>query len=359
MPPEARPRSQVTVKTVATVVLTVLGVVAVVYILLHAGFALTVTVAALLISIALDRPVRWLRAHKVHKGPAIGLVMVALVLGFSAIAVAIIPPAVQQGESFVQQVPQLVENVRGSEVYRRLDRRFALDLKLDQLQEKLPAFVQAGANAVVATLKGVITGVGAVTTVFFLIIFMLVFGPGLVTRALDEATPERRERYERLLTKAYRSIGGYLGGLTFICMVNAAVTSTFFAIIRVPFFLPLGILSGLSSFVPIIGNSVAGIVLTTVVAVVGGVWKGVGCAIFFVIYQQFENHILGPTVYRRTVRVNPLIVIITVMVLTEIVGLLGPLVAVPLVAIGQILTRELLALRRERLGLPQRVRSEA
>ncbi|MGC4114940.1 MAG: AI-2E family transporter [Myxococcales bacterium] len=359
MPPEARARSQVSFKTAATVVLTALGVVAVVYVLLHAGFALTVTVAGLLISIALDRPVRWLRAHRVHKGPAIALVMAGLLAAFTAIAVAIVPPAIEQGESFVQQVPSLVENVRGSELYHRLDRRFSLDLKLDQLQEKLPAFVQAGANALVATLKGVITGVGAVTTTFFLIIFMLVFGPGLVMRALDEATPERRERYERLLTKAYQSIGGYLGGLTFICTVNAVVTSTFFAIIRIPYFLPLGILSGLSSFVPIIGNSVAGVVLTTIVAVVGGIWKGVGCAIFFVLYQQFENHVLGPTVYRRTVQVNPLIVIITVMVLTELVGLLGPLIAVPIVAIGQILVRELLALRRERLGLPQRGRAPA
>ncbi len=359
MPPEVRARSQVSFKTAVTVVLTVLGVVAVVYVLLHAGFALTVTIAALLIAIALDRPVRWLRAHRVHKGPAIALVMAGLLLAFTAIAVAIVPPAIEQGESFVQHLPQLLENVRGSQLYRRLDRRFALDMHLDQLQEKVPAIVQAGANALVATVKGVITAVGALTTVFFLIIFMLVFGPGLVERALDEATPDRRERYQRLLTGAYKSIGGYLGGLTFICLVNAAVTSTFFAIIRVPYFLPLGILSGLSSFVPIIGNSVAGVVLTTVVAIVGGVWKGVACAAFFVLYQQFENHVLGPTVYRRTVRVNPLLVIITVMVLTELVGLLGPLVAVPLVAVGQILTRELLALRRERLGLAQRARSEA
>jgi len=76
---------------------------------------------------------------------------------------------------------------------------------------------------------------------------MLIFGGRVIRAALVEARPERRQVYESVLHKIYRSIGGYLSGLTLICTINATLTTTFLAINRVPFFLPLGILSGASS----------------------------------------------------------------------------------------------------------------
>ena len=87
---------------------------------------------------------------------------------------------------------------------------------------------------------------------------MLIFGGRLVHAAVAEARPERRPVYEKVLEKIYQSIGGYLGGLTLICLVNATLTTTFLAIDGVPFFLPLGLLAGLSSLVPYAGPLVAG-----------------------------------------------------------------------------------------------------
>ncbi|MBI5543903.1 MAG: AI-2E family transporter [Deltaproteobacteria bacterium] len=346
------PHSQVTVKTVATVVLTALAVLALVLVLLRARFALGITISAALLSIALNRLVAWLQAHRMRRGPAIAVVMVLALLGFTGVGVSIVPPAVQQVESFVHEAPRLLEQAQRTPLSRTLDKHLDIDQRLEGLRERAPSVLQASANALLDAIRKLLTGIGALITLFFLIIFMLAFGPRLVSRVLDEATPGRRPRYERVVVKAYSSIGGYIGGLSFICLVNAIATTTWLAIIRVPFFLPLGILSGMSSLIPLVGNTLAGILISLIALATGGLWKGVAAAAFFVIYQQFENHVLGPIVYRHTVEVNPLIVIVAVLVLSELAGISGAIVAVPAVAVAQIIARELLALRRERLGLP-------
>jgi predicted PurR-regulated permease PerM len=78
----------------------------------------------------------------------------------------------------------------------------------------------------------------------------------------------------------------------------------------------------------------------------------VGTALYFVVYQQFENQVLGPLVYRQTVHLNPLVGLVALLVLTELAGIAGALAAVPIVAIAQVLLREALGFRREALGLP-------
>ena len=155
-----------------------------------------------------------------------------------------------------------------------------------------------------------------------------------------------------VLGKVYRSIGGYVGGLVIVVSVNAAVTTGFLAIVRVPYFLPLGLLSGLSSLLPMVGNTLAGLLISLVALAAGGGWLAAGVAGFFVLYQQFENQLLGPLVYRQTIHLNPLVGLLAVLVFTELAGIPGALAAVPLVAVGQVILRELLAFRRERLAGP-------
>jgi len=181
---------------------------------------------------------------------------------------------------------------------------------------------------------------------------MLVFGGPLVNALLAEATPARRVRYRRVLDKVYHSVGGYIAGISFICLVNATLVTTMLAILRVPFFLPLGLLSGTSSLVPYAGPVVAGITVTLITLATVGLWKAVAVAIFYVLYGQLEGHVLAPLVFRKTVNVNPLVSIMSLVVFGELAGIPGAVAAVPLAAMGQIVLRELLLLRRERLQLP-------
>jgi predicted PurR-regulated permease PerM len=174
----------------------------------------------------------------------------------------------------------------------------------------------------------------------------------VVGGVLAESLPVHRQRYERVLGKVYHSVGGYLSGLALIAVVNATCATLFLAILGVPYFLPLGILSGLGSLIPLLGATLAGCVLTLVAIASGGLLEGVAVFAYVCVYQQFENHVLGPVVYKRTVELNPLVTLLGIILFADLAGVLGTFLAVPIVGACQIVIRELLLLRRERLNLP-------
>lgn len=348
--PEIRP-SQVTLKTVFTVSFGVTVAVALIAAVARATVAIALVGAALTIAVALDRGVRLLEQRGLRRPYAITVVTLAvlgLVVGFGF---TLIPPAVEQGRELIRNAPTFIRNARGSGVFRSLDERFHIAEHLLDAERRLPEMLEGAATPILNAVGGLLSAVAAATTITFLVVFMLIFGEPLIHSALSEARIERRAMYEEVLGKIYRSIGGYIGGLTLICTVNAALTTTFLAIERVPFFLPLGILAGLSSLVPYIGPLVVGVAISLLALVTKGTWYGVASAIYFVSYGQFEGNIMAPLVFRRTVHVNPLVVTLSILFLAEIGGIAGAIAAVPVVATLQIVLREILRKRREQLTI--------
>jgi predicted PurR-regulated permease PerM len=120
------------------------------------------------------------------------------------------------------------------------------------------------------------------------------------------------------------------------------------AVLGVPYFLPLGIASGFSSMVPYAGPVIAGGIITLLTWATGGMWTALGVLVYFVLYGQLEGNLLAPLIFRRTVHVNPLIVLLAVLFCAELAGVVGAVVAVPVAAAAQIVTREVLLFRRER-----------
>jgi predicted PurR-regulated permease PerM len=346
--PEIRP-SQVSFKTVFTVCFAALLVVGLIAAVTEAVVALSLTGAALLIAVSLEHVVRTLMRRGLKRTLAIALV----ILGGAGLLVAfgftLIPPAIEQGKQLVRDAPGFLRNARGSALFAWLDVRLHLADQLDRLQRELPNLLEGAASPVLAAVGGVLTAVAASITIAFLVIFMLIFGGRLVESALREARDDRRGIYQEVVHKIYQSIGGYLGGLMLICLCNATLTTTFLAIDGVPFFLPFGIVAGLSSMVPYAGPLVAGTAISLVALATKGTWHGLAAAIYFITYGQIEGNILGPLIFRRTVHVNPLVVTLSILFLGELAGVVGAIVAVPVVATLQIILREVLRLRREQL----------
>jgi predicted PurR-regulated permease PerM len=343
--------SQVTLKTVFTVSLGVLLVVAMVWGLMHSLVAIALTSAAILLAVALDHGVAWLVSHGWRRPLAIGLVTLlglGLVVG---LAFTLIPPAVDQGKALVQEAPSLVRTARHSRLFVRLDQQYHIAARIEQAEKGLPGMLEGAATPILSALGGLLSLVGALVTIFFLTVFMLIFGGKVIRALLAETRVERRSIYESVLGKIYQSIGGYLSGLTLICTINATLTTIFLAIIRVPFFLPLGILSGASSTVPYAGPLLSGTLITLIALVTKGTGYGIASGIYFILYGQLEGNVLSPLIFRRTVHVNPLLVTVSVLFLGEMAGIMGAVVAVPVVAALQIIVREILRERREQLNL--------
>jgi predicted PurR-regulated permease PerM len=97
--------------------------------------------------------------------------------------------------------------------------------------------------------------------------------------------------------------------------------------------------------IPLAGATIAGIIVA-IVAFTHSVPAGVIAVVFFIVYQQLENHFLQPVIYGRTVQLSPLTVLISVLVGAELAGILGALAAIPVAGAIQVLIRDQLAHRR-------------
>ena len=348
--PELRP-SQVTLKTVLTVCLGLILVVATVDAVAHALVSVTLIGTAVMLAVALDHPVVMLQRRGVNRSLAIAIISVSLLGLVVALGFTLIPPAIDQGRQLIHDAPSFIHQARGSSLFRTLDGRFHLAARVQKAEQQLPDLLEGAATPILSALGGLLTALGAAVTVAVLVIFMLIFGGRLVRAVVAEARPEHVPTYEGVLQKIYQSIGGYLGGLALICSINATLTTSFLAIDRVPFFLPLGILSGLSSMVPYAGPAVVGFTISLLALITKGTWHGIAAGIYFISYGQVEGNLLSPLVYKRTVHVNPLVTTLSILILGEIAGVVGAVVAVPVVATLQIVLREILRIRREQLRI--------
>jgi predicted PurR-regulated permease PerM len=328
---------------VFTVCFGVVSVVALVFFLLKTKVALTLALGSAMVAVAMNHAVEALARRGLRRSWAIVVVMggvTALVIGLGLL---LVPPIVTQGRALVAEMPAVWQKLQHTPWFVRLDARLHLQ---EQLRESGPAAVGA-VNPLLSAIGSVVTALAGLLAFLFLAVFMLVFGRDLVTALFAELKPASRERYERMAGKIYRSVGGYLGGLLGICTINAILTTIFLVIIRMPFFLPLAILSGTSSLVPYAGPFVVGAAITLFALVTGGVWNALAAAIYFVVYGQLEGNVLAPFIYRRTAHVNPLVTLLAILFLAEFMGIVGAVVAVPVAAAAQIVLAEIVTIRRE------------
>jgi len=115
----------------------------------------------------------------------------------------------------------------------------------------------------------------------------------------------------------------------------------------VPFAGLIALFVGLVDLIPLVGATIGGIV-AVLAGFIHSVPAGIAVVVFFVVYQQLENHLLQPLVFARTVKVNPLTVIVAILIGVELAGILGALLAIPVASIIQVIARDVWDHRRGR-----------
>lgn len=339
-------RPQVTFKTVFVVALAILLVGVTAWVVVTADFAVALTGLAILGAVALDHIVKLLQRWKLKRWLAIVVVILFLIAVVSALALLIIPAAVTQATSLVKSSPQLLDSIRGSRVFLAVDRVFYIHAALDNPSRKLAQIAKAEMAPLLSLVGGVLTVASGVVVIAFLTVFMLIFGGPLIGSVLHEARADRQSVYQGVVQRLHDALGGYVTGLVVICSINATASTIFLAINRTPYYLPLGLLSGISSMIPYAGPFATGIAISAVAFGTGGIGHGVAAVVYFILYGQLEGNVLAPLIFRRAVNVNPLLVILSVLFFGELGGILGAVAAVPLLAVAQILVGEIVQLRR-------------
>jgi predicted PurR-regulated permease PerM len=116
-------------------------------------------------------------------------------------------------------------------------------------------------------------------------------------------------------------------------------------ITEVPYALALGLIVAILDLIPLAGATIAAIIVGSI-AFLHSIPAGIIVVIFFVVYQQIENHLVQPIVYGRTVQLSPLAVLLAVLIGAELAGVLGALAAIPVAGTLQVIFLDWLRHRR-------------
>ena len=309
---------------------------------------------ALFLALALNPAVEWLQAHGVERrGLAVAIAFVGAIVAIAAIGATIIPTIVTQVNEFVEAVPDYVEDLTaGRGRLGFLEREYQItDRVREGLSEGGASRVFGLSGTALAVTKGVVTAVVATVTIAFLTLFMLLEGPKWMERFYGLLPEEKEPRWRRIGHEIYRTIGGYVTGNLTISLIAGVVSTVVLLVVGVPYAVALGLIVAILDLIPLAGATIAAILVTTI-AFLDATTSGVIVLVFFVLYQQLENHVLQPVVYGRTVQLSPLVVLIAVLIGAELAGVIGALAAIPVAGTIQVVLVDWLEHRRNGSAKP-------
>jgi predicted PurR-regulated permease PerM len=338
-----RPR---TVLAVIGIVLAVAAILAVVWI---SRQVLTWIIVAIFLALALNPAVEFFqRRGLARRGLATGVTVLLAIGGIVALGWLFIPTLVNEGRGFAEALPGYVNDVsEGRGPLGRLSERY-------QLEERVRDAVQGGggvgqilglSGTAIAVTKSVLTFIVAIVTIVFLTFFMLLEGPKWMERFYGLLPDASRNKWRKIGHDIYLTVGGYVTGNLFISLIAGISSTVVLMIMGVPYAVALGVLVAILDLIPLAGATLAAIIVSTV-AFIDSIPAGIVVLIFFVVYQQIENHVLQPLVYSRTVQLSPLAILIAVLIGAKIAGILGALAAIPVAGTIQVLLLAWLAERR-------------
>jgi predicted PurR-regulated permease PerM len=340
-----RPR---TIFTVAGILI-LIGVV--LYVLWVARHVASWVLISLFFTLALNPAVDWLLAHGIpSRGLATGVVFLLALAAVGGIAAAFIPTLVDQVNSFSNKVPDYVTQLtQGRGRLGFLETRYHIVEKVkDAVQNGGVGRLTLGAGAALTVTKSVITAVVATLTIVFMTFFMLLEGPMWLERIFGLVPEKQQPRWRRVGYDIYRTVGGYVTGNLLISLIAGVASGVVLWLAGVPFAVALGLLVALLDLIPLAGATIAAVLCVLVAIAASGSTAAIIVGVFFVVYQQLENHVIQPLVYGRTVQLSPLAVLVSVLVGAQIAGVLGALAAIPIAGTIQVLLVDWRANRPER-----------
>jgi predicted PurR-regulated permease PerM len=277
------------------------------------------------------------------------LVFLVAFLLLAALVTAFAVPLTQEGTKVAGQLPQIIDDARNGRgpIGDLLERTNALQWVQDN-QDKISNFASGLTTPAKGVLGGIASGVTGLVTIIVLAYLMVLEGPKIVDGFTNLFAPATGTRIRRVATDCAKSVTGYLSGNLLISVVCGVLTFIVLEIAGVPFAGLIALFVGIVDLVPLVGATIGGVV-AVVAGFIHSVPAGIAVLVFFLVYQQLENHLLQPLVFARTVKVNPLTVIIAILVAVELAGILGALLAIPAASIIQVVLRDVWDHRRGQL----------
>jgi predicted PurR-regulated permease PerM len=273
------------------------------------------------------------------------LLVFAVLAGLVALFVV---PLVKEGVRFADQVPEMIRDARaGRGLVGGLLQRFHVIEYVQSHNAEIRQYTSGLGGTTVAVFRGAATTIAGIVTILVLAYLMVLQGPQLVDAFLALFDEGRAERIRRVGRDCARTITGYISGNLLISVICGLLTWIVLLVLGVPFAGLIALFVAIADLIPLVGATL-GAVIAALAGFVHSITAGVVVLVFFIVYQQVENHLLQPVILSRTVQLNPLVVLVSILVGVELAGILGALLAIPIAGMLQIVLRDVWDDRRGR-----------
>ena len=317
----------------------------------QSAHTLTFIGVAFFLALALNAPVRWLADHlpgkrRGSRGLATGISILIVVLFFAGFLSAIVPPLVNQTSDFIKEAPGLVAQVQDqNSPVGKFIRNHHLEKQVDKLSKQLSDRLGSIGGSAVSTVGKIGTSIFSALTVTVLTVMMLLEGPRW-RRIFDRLLPDRHSaRTHRLGNDMLKVVQGYVNGQVLLAAIASLLIVPMLFIMGVSSPLALMVVVFICGLIPMVGHTIGAIIVTTV-ALFHSATAAIVVLIYYILYQQIENYVVQPRIQANSTNMSPLLVFVAVLLGANFGGLLGALVAIPVMGCIRIAVLDYLESRR-------------
>jgi predicted PurR-regulated permease PerM len=325
--------------------------------ILSLGTLISIFLAAV-IALGIDPLVTALERRGWKRGPAALVVFAALFAAVLVIVLVTAGPVWDEIVEFVNALPELWDELTNTAVFQDIISTADADEHIRDALRELAQGLPEAASTLLGIAGGVFGSVLSLVTLTFLALFLVMERPMIESWLFGFAAPEVERRWRPVVDESIQAVSSSLLGNIAISVVAGTVAGVSSWLLGLPFPIVLAVIAGFLDLIPQVGATIASIILVAVALTVGTT-EAIVMLVIQLIYQQVENYIVYPIVYREAVELTAFTTIVAVLIASSILGVVGAILAVPFAAVIKIVLREASAPRRARMEALRAERSGA
>jgi predicted PurR-regulated permease PerM len=268
---------------------------------------------------------------------AILMIYFAIIGTLTMVAIMVLPPLVQQARDLANRLPEMLDKAQTFLMNRGL---LTHRITLREAVERAPGSPGDTVGTVLGAVAGVVGGIFGLVTILILTFYLLVESDSLY-RSFKRLFPaEHRDRAFVITRDISIKVSAWLNGQLILAATIGGSAALGLWLLGVPYFYVLALIAAIGEMIPVVGPILSAIP-AVLVALTVSPQKAIAVILFFVLQQQFENHVLVPKVMERQVGISAAFVIIALLFGGSLLGILGAVLAVPTAAIIQVVFQEL------------------
>jgi predicted PurR-regulated permease PerM len=302
--------------------------------LASASQVFVIILVALFLATGLNPAVEAIRRRGLSRTSSVTIIFVGVLVFVGLFLALVVPPLVKQSAHLINIAPSLLQDLKSNPQIASLNDQYGI---IDVLQKKLNSVTSDGTllisafGGVIGVGKTFLSGTFTGLTILVLTLYFITSLPQATELALKFVPASRRPRVTLLTNAVIARVGAFVGSQILVSALASLFVTILSLILGLPSPITIGILVFVCGLIPLIGHFL-GCTVVTLIAATQSISIGLIAFVAYVLYVQVENYVVTPRIMKRTLAVPGAVTIISALIGTSLLGLVGGLLAVPVAA---------------------------